>query len=65
MLKVIRRLLTVVIWTFALFLSFGFFWVAPEADGFDGASWFVRALAAGVLLLAYVLNKITNWVFAD
>ena len=65
MLQVIRRLLTVIIWTLALIVSLGFFAGAHEGGGFDGAPWAVRAVAVGALLLAYVANKITNWIFAD
>jgi hypothetical protein len=63
MLRVIRRLLAVIIWAVALFLAVAFFVVAPDASG--NGPLVVRILAIGILLVAYVLNKIVNWVFAD
>jgi hypothetical protein len=65
LLRVIRRLLTVTIWSVGIFFAVGFFVVAPDADGFEHADWIVRIIAIGILLFAYSLNKITNWIFAD
>ena len=57
--------MTVVIWGIALPVSLGFLLLIPDADGFEGASWAARALALGTLLLAYLANQISNWIFAD
>lgn len=62
--QVIRRLLTVVIWVPALFFAIAGFVIAPQADG-DGGPWGVVAMSVGILVLAFVANIVTNWIFAD
>jgi len=65
LLRVIRRLLTVIIWSVGIFFAIVFFSIASDADGFEHADWVVRGFAVAFLAIAYGLNKITNWIFAD
>ena len=63
MLRVIRRLLAVIIWAVALLIAG---WCLNSQSG-NGTDDKVAAgiLAIVILLVAYPLNKIVNWVFAD
>ena len=64
MLRVIRRLLTVIIWVIALPFAVSIFILASDADG-DSGPMVVRMLAIGLLVVAYALNMAVNWIFAD
>lgn len=63
--QIIRRLLAVIIWVPAVLLSVGMFWIAPDANGYDGAKFGVALIGVGILVIAYITNKLTNWIFAD
>ena len=66
MLRVIRRLLAVIIWAVALFFAGWCLMIAADAYGNGTDDRMVAGIFAIVILLvAYALNKIVNWVFAD
>ena len=56
--QVIRRLLTLIIWSSFLFILI-IFLIA------DGGLLIRLGFIFGYLLVAIVLNALTNWVFAD
>ena len=66
MLRVIRRLLAVIIWAVALFFAGWCLTIAADAYGNGTDDRMVAGIFSIVILLvAYALIKIVNWVFAD